>query len=98
MKKLMLSAIITVLTSATLKADLGSCLVYHAAFYLRDGTNFKGCFEVSGYNNEAYLDDNGVNPFCNDKGVLALSEYGKHVKTASDLPLQNIFITYSPSH
>lgn len=69
---MMLSAIITVLASATLKADLGSCLVYHAAFYLHDGTNFKGCFEVSGYNNAAYLDDNGINPFCNDKGVLEL--------------------------
>lgn len=70
MKKLLLLALLLPLFAPSLKADLGSCVVYHAKFYLKNGLIFNGCFEVSGYGIDAYLDENGSNGFCNDKGVF----------------------------
>lgn len=72
MKKLLLLTILCSLISSTLKADLGSCVVYHAKFYLKNGTVFNGCFEFSSYFEEASLDENNSNRFCNDKGVFDL--------------------------
>jgi len=58
--------------SPILKADYGPCVLYQAKFYLKDGTNFNGCFEVYGHEGEAYLDSEGKNEFCNDKGMIKL--------------------------
>ena len=82
MKKLLLLTLLIAVFAFKLKADLGSCAVYHAKFYLKNGDVFNGCFEISSYNNEAYLDENKTNEFCNDKGVFALlkqkqREYGR---------------------
>ena len=72
MKKLLLLTVLFSLISATAKADLGSCVVYHAKFYLKNGDVFNGCFEFGSYGEEANLDKNNSNRFCNDKGVFDL--------------------------
>lgn len=72
MKKWLLLTVLFTLISFTLKADLGSCVVYHAKFYLKNGAVFNGCFEFSGYFEEASLDENNTNRYCNDKGIFSL--------------------------
>lgn len=72
MKKLTLATLLLCFFANTARADLGSCVVYYAKFYLNDGTIFKGCFECSGYGPEAMLNDNGTNEYCGDSGVLRL--------------------------
>lgn len=72
MKKVLLLILLFPLFYSNLKADLGSCVVYHAKFYLKNGTVFNGCFEFSGYFEEASLDEKNTNRFCNDKGVFEL--------------------------
>lgn len=72
MKKLLLLTVLFSLISATVKADFGNCVVYHAKFYLKNGDVFNGCFEYSSYFEEAGLDNNNSNRFCNDKGVFDL--------------------------
>lgn len=70
------------------KADLGSCVVYHAKFYLKNGEVFNACFEVFGYGEEAALNQNGTNPYCNDKGVFHL------LKTKQRMHSDTKFSTY----
>lgn len=63
--------ILILLSIATqLRADLGSCVLYHAKFYMKDGSTFNGCFRAAGYGWEADLDDNETNKFCDDEGVF----------------------------
>ncbi len=72
MKKLLLLTVLFSLISATVKADYGNCVVYHAKFYLKNGDIFNGCFEFISDIEEANLDKNNSNRFCNDKGVFDL--------------------------
>lgn len=72
MKKWLLLTLLVTLFSVTLKADLGSCVVYHAKFYLKNGAVFNGCFEFTGYFEGTYLNEQNTNRFCNDKGVFEL--------------------------
>lgn len=72
MKKSMFLFLLAAFLARELKADLGSCVVYHARFYLKNGMIFNACFEYSGYANGAMLDDKGSNEFCSDAGVFRL--------------------------
>ena len=74
MKKLLLTLISIACFINSLQADLGSCIVYQAKFYLKDGSTFNGCFEYSGYEKEAYFDreTESRNEYCNDEGVFTL--------------------------
>ncbi len=72
MNKLFVLLIFVFSYSQTLKADLGSCLVYEAKFYLKDGSFFNGHIEVAGYGEMSYLDENGSNKYCSDTGMMAL--------------------------
>lgn len=85
MKKLLLLTILFSLFSSQLKADFGSCVVYHAKFYLKNGTNFNACFEEWGY--DTYLDDNGSNQFCSDKGVFELFKKQQHEYKNGKVPV-----------
>ena len=84
MYKLIFSILFTVFSLSFAKADLGNALVYYAKFYLNDGSSFKGCFEVNSYESDAYLDENGTNEYCNDKGVYnllkKLQDQGNHFR------------------
>lgn len=62
----------TVWATATIKADLGSCVYYQAKFYLKDGTTFNGGFEFAGYAGPSYLGQENTNEFCNDEGIFRL--------------------------
>lgn len=72
MKKLLFLITFSILTTSTVNADYGNALLYHAKFYLKDGTIFNGCFETAGDWERAYLDKNGKNRYCNDEGILEL--------------------------
>lgn len=72
MKNLLLLSVFFLLFSTQLKADAGGCVVYYAQFSLKTGTEFEGCFEISGYEEDAYLNDQGYNKYCNHKGVFDL--------------------------
>jgi hypothetical protein len=72
MKNLLLLSFILLLFSSQLKADMGGCVVYYAQFSLKNGTEFDGCFEISGYEEGAYLNDQGYNKYCSHKGVFDL--------------------------
>lgn len=72
MYKLIFSILLTAFSFSIAKADLGNALVYYAKFYLKDGSSFKGCFEVYSYDSDAYLDKNGTNEYCSDEGVFTL--------------------------
>lgn len=58
----------SLVTIGFVKGDLGSCVVYSAKFYLKDGTIFKGHFECMGDGVEASIG----NEYCNDEGLLKL--------------------------
>lgn len=75
MKNLVVVVALAIFCPVLLKADLGSCVVYQAKFYLKDGTTFNACFESRGYDKGSYLDDNETNEFCNDEGVFQLLKY-----------------------
>lgn len=72
MKKALFLFLLVAFQTRELKADLGSCVVYHAKFYLKNGAIFNACFEYSGYERGASLDDKGCNEFCSDAGVFRL--------------------------
>lgn len=72
MKEICFPFLLFALLSSQAKADLGSCVLYRAKFYLKNGDSFKGCFEISGYDDNATLDENGTNRYCNNKGVSQL--------------------------
>lgn len=72
MKALTCTLFALFLITGQLQADLGSCLVYQAKFYLKDGTIVKGGFEAHGYDSFSGLDANGTNAYCSDAGMLKL--------------------------
>jgi hypothetical protein len=72
MKKWFFPLMLVALFFQYAKADLGSCVVYHAKFYLKNGDIFNGCFECPGYDEAARLDSNNRNAFCHDKGIFKL--------------------------
>lgn len=72
MKNLLLFVLAFLLSSTSIRADLGSCLVYEVKFYLKDGRVFNACFEVGGDSPGCFLDETGSNEFCNDAGVFEL--------------------------
>lgn len=51
-------------------ADLGSAVVYHASVTLKSGKTVTGYFIVGGYEEYAYLNDKGTNPYCSDTGLM----------------------------
>ncbi len=72
MKKLFVNISVFVLFCNPLFADLGSSVVYHGKFHLKNGQSFNGFFEYSGYEEGTYLDDDGSNKFCSSKGMFQL--------------------------
>lgn len=72
MKNLLLLSFFLPLFPSQLKADMGSCVVYYAQFYLKNGTDFEGCFEIAGYGEGTGLNDQGYNQYCSHKGVFDL--------------------------
>lgn len=85
MKKLLLLTILFPLFSSQLKADFGSCVVYYAKFYLKDGTVFNACFEEWGY--DTYLDNNNFNHYCSDKGVFEVFKKQQQVYSNGKVPV-----------
>jgi len=108
MKKWLLLIALFPLFCLPLKADLGSCVVYHAKFYLKDGRIFNACFEVAGYFEGTRLDENNTNPFCNNAGVFRLfkkeqRENGqvpvyKSLRTVRPRPLRRAKDDYQPNY
>lgn len=72
MKKLSIIVLLVSYLIGNVSADMGSCVVYYAKFYLKDGTQFKGCFEIAGFDEAAVVDSNGLNKFCTDEAVFEL--------------------------
>lgn len=73
MKKLIvLSAMLWMIGMNIATACGGSALVYDVKVYLKDGTNFKGCFEMVGDGPGCYLDQNNQNEYTNDSAVFEL--------------------------
>jgi hypothetical protein len=70
MKKLLLTSILSALIGSVAWADLGSCAVYYAKFYLKDGREFRGCIERMGY--DVYLGENQSDRYCSDTGMVSL--------------------------
>lgn len=70
MKKLGFAALLAGFFSFYANADTGSCVLYYAKFYLKNGEIFNGCFAYPGEDGAAALDKNKQNEFCNDKGVF----------------------------
>ncbi len=68
MKNLILIIILLYITS-TIHADAGSCSIFYAKFYLKDGSIFNGCFYSQGYASSAYESEEKSN-FSTDAGVL----------------------------
>ncbi len=77
MKKMLLFCLMFLFWSSFVKADLGSCVLYHAQFHLKDGSNLRAYFEYAGYFEGSWLED-GTNEFCSDEGILQL--FKKHQK------------------
>lgn len=75
MKNLVAVFVLVIFWPVLLKADLGSCVVYQAKFYLKNGNTFNACFESRGYDKGSYLNDHHTNEFCNDEGVFQLLKY-----------------------
>lgn len=90
-----IAAVFIFLIPSKVKADLGSCAIYHAKFYLKDGSIFNGCFQLMGYENEAYLDKNGRNSFCNDDGVLRAFKLTQK-KLSNKVPVYKRLYTFHP--
>lgn len=61
MKKLLIFPFVFFLLLSFAHADLGSCTVYHAKFYLKDGRFFNACFEVGGDGLASWLEERNTN-------------------------------------
>jgi len=105
MKSLLFTLISIICFINPLQADLGSCVVYQAKFYLKDGSIFNGCFEHSGY--EVWLDEAGKNEYCSDEGVFTLfkmlqrqtqKSYVRVYKNIEMIPLKSISRTSRTSY
>ena len=72
MRKAIVLCAIMVTSNIVLQADLGSCLMYHAKFYLTSGEVFTGSFEVCGEGAFAVLGEDGKNEYCSDEGLMML--------------------------
>jgi hypothetical protein len=70
MKKLILTSILLFQFGLVVWADYGSCVVYYAKFYLKDGREFRGCVERSGY--DVDLDVHNNDRYCSDTGMISL--------------------------
>ena len=68
MFKLVSSTLFILLIHLTCYADLGHSIVYQIQIELKNNIIVKGYFEDSGYH-VPYLDDNGLNKDCTDKGM-----------------------------
>ena len=55
-----------------MQADGGSCVVYQAKFYLKNGSILNGSVEAAGFYAHNSLDANGKNPYCSNTGMLQL--------------------------
>ncbi|PCJ28599.1 MAG: hypothetical protein COA97_01255 [Flavobacteriales bacterium] len=71
MKKLSL-IIILIAVSLNSYADLGNCLVYQVEITLKNNSFVVGYFEIASYDEEAYLDSNGLNKYCSNEGMMQL--------------------------
>ncbi len=72
MKTLALTILAIFLINSRLQADGGSCVVYQAKFYLKNGTMFTGSVEAAGYYAHNNLDADGRNSYCSNVGMLEL--------------------------
>ena len=72
MRKAIVLCAIMFTSAVVLQADLGTCLMYHAKFYLNNGEVFNGSFEVCGEGEFVFLGEDGKNEFCNDEGLMEL--------------------------
>jgi len=71
MKKFCALLILTI-SSLYSFADLGNSLVYQVEIQLKSNSFIVGYFEIGSYDEEAYLDNNGLNKYCSNEGMMQL--------------------------
>ena len=71
MKRLILFLVLITLAISSY-ADLGNSLVYQVQITLKNNSYLIGYFEISSYDEEAYLDSNQLNKYCSNEGMMHL--------------------------